>query len=88
VAFRKVLTRLVDHGTPPERNSKKAERRPKEKTFKIRWIYQAIGISKQAYSQRLKADLVWNSEKEKVIVWVIEYRKNYLKQVLVNCTNT
>jgi putative transposase len=62
-----------------QRNSKKAERRPKEKTFKVRWVYQSIGISKQAYSQRLKADLIRNSEKEKVIDWVIEYRKKLPK---------
>jgi putative transposase len=62
-----------------KRNSKKAERRPKEKTFKVRWIYQSIGISKQAYSQRLKAGLIRNSEKEKVIAWVIEYRKKLPK---------
>jgi transposase InsO family protein len=57
-----------------QRNSKK-----EEKTFKVRWIYQSIGISKQAYSQRLKADLIRNSEKEKVIAWVIEYRKKLPK---------
>ena len=57
-----------------ERNSKK-----EEKTFKVRWVYQSIGISKQAYSQRLKADLIRDSEKEKVIDWVIEYRKKLPK---------
>lgn len=57
-----------------QRNSEK-----KEKTFKVKWIYQSIGISKQAYSQRLKADLIRNSEKEKVIAWVIEYRKKLPK---------
>ena len=57
-----------------ERNSKK-----EEKTFKVRWVYQSIGISKQAYSQRLKADLIRDSEKEKVIAWVIEYRKKLPK---------
>ena len=45
----------------------------------MRWVYQAIGISKQAYSQRLKADLIRDSEKEKVITWVIEYRKKLPK---------
>jgi putative transposase len=62
-----------------KRNSKKAERRPKEKTFKVRWVYQSIGISKLAYCQRLKADILRNSEKEKVIAWVIEYRKKLTK---------
>jgi putative transposase len=57
-----------------QRNSKK-----EEKTFKVRWIYQSIGISKQAYSQRLKADLIRDSEKEKVIAWLIEYRKKLPK---------
>jgi putative transposase len=57
-----------------KRNSEK-----EEKTFKVKWIYESIGISKQAYSQRLKADLVRNSEKEKVIAWVIEYRKKLPK---------
>jgi transposase InsO family protein len=57
-----------------QRNSKK-----EEKTFKVRWVYQSIGISKQAYSQRLKADLIRDSEKEKVIAWVIEYRKKLPK---------
>jgi putative transposase len=57
-----------------QRNSKK-----EEKTFKVRWIYQSIGISKQAYSQRLKADLIRDLEKEKVIAWVIEYRKKLPK---------
>ena len=57
-----------------ERNSKK-----EEKTFKVRWIYQSIGISKQAYSQRLKADLIRDLEKQKVISWVIAYRKKLPK---------
>lgn len=57
-----------------KRNSKK-----EEKTFKVRWVYQSIGIRKQAYSQRLKADLIRDSEKEKVIDWVIEYRKKLPK---------
>jgi transposase InsO family protein len=57
-----------------ERNSKK-----EEKTFKVRWIYESIGITKQAYSQRLKADAIRDSEKEKVIAWVIEYRKKLPK---------
>jgi putative transposase len=57
-----------------KRNSKK-----EEKTFKVRWIYESIGISKQAYSQRLKSDLTRNTEKEKVIACVIEYRKKLPK---------
>lgn len=57
-----------------KRNSKK-----EEKAFKVRWIYQSIGISKQAYSQRLKVDLIRDSEKEKVTAWVIEYRKKLPK---------
>ena len=57
-----------------QRNSKK-----EEKPFKVKWIYQSIEISKQAYNQRLKADLIRDSEKEKVIAWVIEYRKKLPK---------
>ena len=53
-----------------KRNSEK-----EKKAFKIKWIYESIGISKQAYNQRLKAQKIQEIENEKVIDFVIEYRK-------------
>jgi transposase InsO family protein len=53
-----------------KRNSEK-----EKKTFKVKWIYESIGISKQAYNQRLKAQKIQEIENEKVIDFVIEYRK-------------
>lgn len=57
-----------------KRNSEK-----KEKTFKVKWIYESLGITKQAYSQRLKREKQKNIEREKVINLVIEYRKTLPK---------
>lgn len=46
-----------------------------KKAFKIKYIYQAFGISKQAYYQRLKRDRQQSVANEKVIKMVLEYRK-------------
>lgn len=53
-----------------KRNSEK-----EKKAFKIKWIYESIGITKQAYNQRLKAQELQEIENEKVIEFIIEYRK-------------
>ena len=53
-----------------KRNSEK-----EEKAFKIKWIYESIGITKQAYYQWLKADKIKDIQNNKVIDWVMEIRK-------------
>ena len=53
-----------------KRNSEK-----EKKAFKIKWIYESFGISKQAYYQQLKREKVRGLEREKVLDWVIDYRK-------------
>lgn len=57
-----------------KRNSEK-----EKKTFKIKWIYESIGITKQAYHQRLKDQKTKELENEKVIDIVIKYRKDLPK---------
>ena len=57
-----------------KRNSEK-----EEKTFKIKWIYESFGISKQAYYQKLIRGKIRDLEREKVLDWVIDYRKNLPK---------
>ena len=40
-----------------KRNPKKEEKAKKGlKPFKTKWIYESLGITKQAYSQRLKRE--------------------------------
>ena len=46
-----------------------------KKAFKIKYIYQAFGISKQAYYQRLERDRQQALTKEKVIKMILDYRK-------------
>ena len=53
-----------------KRDSQKAE-----KAFKVRWIYESLGISKQAYYQRIKADEIKKIKHDKVIELVLEIRK-------------
>lgn len=53
-----------------KRNSEK-----KEKTFKVKWIYESFGISKQAYYQQITREKLKDLEREKIINWVIDYRK-------------
>ena len=53
-----------------KRNSEK-----KEKAFKIRWIYESLGISKQAYYQRIKSDKIKEIKNNKVIELVMEIRQ-------------
>jgi transposase InsO family protein len=57
-----------------KRNSEK-----KEKAFKIKWIYESFGVSKQAYYQQITREKVRDAEREKIINWVIEYRKTLPK---------
>ena len=53
-----------------KRNSEK-----EEKAFKIRWVYEALGISKQAYYQRIKSDKIKEIKNNKVIELVMEIRQ-------------
>lgn len=46
-----------------------------EKAFKVKWVYESIGISKQAYSQGLQREEAKEKIREKVINMVIDYRK-------------
>ena len=57
-----------------KRNSEK-----EKKAFKIKWIYESFGISKQAYYQKLIRGKIRDLEREKVLDWVIDYRKNLPK---------
>ena len=41
----------------------------------MNWVFQSLGLSKQAYYQQLKRDKARSIEKDKIIQWVIEYRK-------------
>jgi putative transposase len=57
-----------------KRNSEK-----KEKAFKVKWIYESFGISKQAYYQQLKRENQMDLVRDKIVDWVIDYRKNLPK---------
>lgn len=57
-----------------KRNSEK-----KEKAFKIKWIYESFGISKQAYYQGIEREKVKEKEREDVLDLVLKYRKNLPK---------
>ncbi len=59
-----------------KRDPKKEEKAKKGlKPFKKKWIYESLGITKQAYSQRLKREKQREIDREKVIELVVEYRK-------------
>lgn len=63
-----------------KRNPKKEKEVEKRlKPFKTKWIYESLGITKQAYSQRLKREKQKELEREKVIKLVIKYRKKLPK---------
>jgi transposase InsO family protein len=47
----------------------------KEKTFKVKWLYQCFGISKQAYYKRLSASQAKDELGDRVIEWVIQIRR-------------
>jgi hypothetical protein len=51
----------------------------KEKTFKIKWIYESLGLTKQAYYQRVKANKVKEAQQDKVLNLVADYRKTLPK---------
>ena len=53
-----------------KRNSEK-----EEKAFKIKWIYESIGISKQAYYQRIESDKIKEIRNNTVIDFVLEIRE-------------
>jgi putative transposase len=57
-----------------KRNSEK-----EEKTFKVKWIYESFGISKQAYYQQISREKIKDLEREKILNLVIEYRKTLPK---------
>lgn len=41
----------------------------------MNWVFQSLGLSKQAYYQQIKRDKARSIEKDKIIEWVIKYRK-------------
>jgi len=53
----------------------KRDSEKEEKTFKIRWIYESLGITKQAYYQRLKVYKLTQIRNAKIIEFVMEIRK-------------
>lgn len=53
-----------------KRNSEK-----EEKAFKVKWIYESFGISKQAYYQQITREKLKDLEREKIINWIVDYRK-------------
>lgn len=57
-----------------KRNSEK-----EKKAFKIKWISESLGITKQAYYQGINRDKIREFEREKVINMVIKYRKTLPK---------
>lgn len=57
-----------------KRNSEK-----EEKAFKIKWIYESFGITKQAYYQQITREKIKDLKREKIVDWVIEYRKELPK---------
>ncbi len=57
-----------------KRNSEK-----EKKAFKVKWIFESLGITKQAYYQGLNRDKIRELEREKVIDLVIKYRKTLPK---------
>jgi len=57
-----------------KRNSEK-----EKKAFKIKWIYESFGVSKQAYYQQLIREKVRDLEREKILDWIIDYRKTLPK---------
>jgi transposase InsO family protein len=57
-----------------KRNSEK-----EEKTFKVKWIFESLGVTKQAYYQGINRDKIREIEREKVINLVIKYRKTLPK---------
>lgn len=57
-----------------KRNSEK-----EKKAFKIKWISESLGITKQAYYQGINRDKIREFEREKVINLVIKYRKTLPK---------
>ena len=65
-----------------KRNSEK-----KEKAFKLKWIYESFGISKQAYYQQITREKIRDLQREKIIDWVINYRKELPKTGPENFTN-
>ena len=53
----------------------KRDSEKEEKAFKVKWVYESIGISKQAYSQRLQREEERDLVREQVLELVIAYRK-------------
>lgn len=53
--------------------------REREKAFKIKWIYESLGISKQAHYQQITKEKPRYLDREKVFDWIIDYRKTLPK---------
>lgn len=58
-----------------QRNPEKKEKTQKVKPLKIRWIYESLGISKQAYYQRIKTREIKQKRNKKTLDIVMEVRK-------------
>jgi transposase InsO family protein len=57
----------------------KRDSQKEEKAFKVKWIYQSLGITKQAYYQRMHDDEIKKNVEDKVLVWVSDIRKRMPK---------
>jgi len=47
----------------------------------VKWIYESLGISKQAYYQRLKANKAKDEIGDMVTEWVIQIRQRQKRAV-------
>jgi putative transposase len=58
------------------RNISKRDSQKEEKAYKIKWLYQCFGISKQAYYQRIKSNNKKEMEAIKIKELIAEHRKD------------
>ncbi len=58
------------------RNISKRDSQKEERTYKIKWLYQCFGISKQAYYKRIKADTKKQLEAITIKKLILDYRKD------------
>jgi transposase InsO family protein len=58
------------------RNISKRDSQKEEKAYKIKWLYQCFGISKQAYYQRIKSNTKKEMQAIKIKELIAEHRKD------------
>jgi len=56
------------------RSISKADREKEKKPFKVKWLYQCFGISKQGYYQRIKRNLIKDKQHKIVLDLIREVR--------------